>query len=197
MSKGLKNKATLRVIGGIFKGRVLKMPPLEVTRSSKSILKESLFNTIYDEVIGANFVEFFAGSGSIGIEALSRGAKAAFFFEKDKQSYKVLQENLMTICKECHYQVFFGDIFGNYQQLFNALDKDSISIGYFDPPFCIREGMEEIYQKCFKLIEELDSKVFELLILEHISSLTVPEKIGVFMLHKTKRFGKSALSYYR
>ena len=77
-------KATLKVIGGVFKGRNLQMAPLEITRSSKAILKESLFNTLNYDVVGANFVEFFAGSGSVGIEALSRGAKSAIFFEQNR-----------------------------------------------------------------------------------------------------------------
>lgn len=68
--KNVAKIPTLRVIGGIYKGRNLQMAPLEITRSSKAILKESLFNTLSADIVGANFVEFFAGSGSIGLSLI-------------------------------------------------------------------------------------------------------------------------------
>ncbi|AWI34404.1 16S rRNA (guanine(966)-N(2))-methyltransferase RsmD [Helicobacter apodemus] len=186
---------SLKVIGGDFKGRKLKMAPLEITRSSKNILKESFFNTLGNTIVGTNFIEFFAGSGSIGIEALSRGAKYAFFFENHKESYKVLEENLRSICQDCAYKTIFGDTFKTYKDSLKSLKSETI--GYLDPPFDIRENMQGIYKRCFDLIEDLDCQIFSNVILEHISSLEIPQKIGSFTLHKTKKFGKSALSYYQ
>ena len=116
MKTNQNKKPLLKVIGGAFKGRNIKMAPLEITRSSKAILKESLFNTLTQEVVLANFVEFFAGSGSIGIEALSRGAKSAIFFEQNKESCRILEENLQNICQGCHYRIVFGDTFEKYQE---------------------------------------------------------------------------------
>ncbi|WP_299546036.1 16S rRNA (guanine(966)-N(2))-methyltransferase RsmD [uncultured Helicobacter sp.] len=186
---------TLRVIGGIYKGKNLQMAPLEVTRSSKAILKESLFNTLGAEIVGTNFVEFFAGSGSVGIEALSRGAKFALFFEQNKQSFKVLELNLANICKDCApYQLIFGDTFKEYSMALKTLKSPTIA--YIDPPFEVRENMKDIYIKCFKMIENLDSNVFSLVVLEHHSTLVIPEQIGAFSQIKTKRFGKSSLSYF-
>ena len=72
-----------KIIGGKYKGKKIKLPPLSVTRSSKSILRESLFNTLQQDIAGKNLVEVFAGSGSIGLEAISRGAKKVFFIEKN------------------------------------------------------------------------------------------------------------------
>ena len=187
-------KATLKVIGGVFKGRNLQMAPLEITRSSKAILKESLFNTLNYDVVGANFVEFFAGSGSVGIEALSRGAKSAIFFEQNRESYEVLKSNIQKVCKDCDCQVIFGDTFENYKETLKGI-KD-FSIGYFDPPFDMREGMGGIYEKCFKVVKSLDSNVFGIVVLEHISSLKIPQKLGDFECVKTRKFGKSTLSYF-
>lgn len=184
----------MRVIGGIFKGRNLQMAPLEVTRSSKAILKESLFNTLSSDVVGANFVEFFAGSGSIGIEALSRGAKSAVFFEQNRESYQALENNVKKVCKGCDCEIIFGDTFANYKEALKGLR--GFSIGYFDPPFDVREGMEGIYQRCFKMIKSLDSVVFGIVVLEHIASLRIPQNLGGFECVKTRKFGKSALSYF-
>ncbi|MBX7490393.1 16S rRNA (guanine(966)-N(2))-methyltransferase RsmD [Helicobacter sp. Faydin-H64] len=184
---------TLKVIGGIYKGRNLQMAPLEVTRASKAILKESLFNTLSADIVGANFVEFFAGSGSIGIEALSRGAKFAMFFERNKKSFAVLESNLANICQNL-YKLIFGDTFNAYSTALQTINAPCI--GYIDPPFDIRENMDDIYVKCFKMIENLDSNVFSLIVLEHHSKLIIPEKINTFAHIKTKRFGKSSLSYF-
>lgn len=189
----MKNKQTIQIIGGKFKGRKLKMANLSTTRSSKAILKESLFNTLYTDVVGVNFVEFFAGTGSIGCEALSRGAKCGIFFEKDKDSYEVLKENLQTICNDCDYKIIFGDTFSTYKEL----NLKTPSIAYFDPPFCIRDGMDDIYDRTFNIIKNLDSKVFLYVIIEHISSIQTPQNIGNFTLIKSKKFGNSTLSYYK
>lgn len=190
----MQKKQTLRVISGIYKGRSLKMAPLETTRASKAILKESLFNTLSTEVLGVNFVEFFAGSGSIGIEALSRGAKFAVFFEKNKESHKILEWNLTNICKGSKFKTILGDTFVHYK---NALkDLEFPAIAYIDPPFDIRENMQDIYEKCFLMLEHLDTKIFKIIILEHSSTLNVPKNIGDFSHIKAKKFGKSTLSYF-
>lgn len=86
---------TLRVIGGKYKGLKLYAP--SSARPSKSILKESCFNILGNSIIGAQFIEAFSGSGSMGIEALSRGAKKAIFFEQDKEALAVLQKNLALL----------------------------------------------------------------------------------------------------
>lgn len=193
--KNVAKIPTLRVIGGIYKGRNLQMAPLEITRSSKAILKESLFNTLSADIVGANFVEFFAGSGSIGIEALSRGAKFALFFEQNKKSFVVLESNLAKICQNStSYKLVFGDTFKEYFVALKTLEAPSIA--YIDPPFEMRENMQDIYVKCFKMIENLDSNIFNLVVLEHHSTLIIPDKIGSFAYIKTKKFGKSSLSYF-
>ena len=189
-----KSNKTLKVIGGIYKGRNLQMAPLEVTRSSKAILKESLFNTLNVGIVGAYFVEFFAGSGSIGIEALSRRAEFAVFCEQNNKSFAVLESNLKSLCDSKKYHLIFGDTFALYPSILEFVK--SPCIGYIDPPFSIRKNMQNIYQQCFMMIENLDNAVFKLIILEHETNLEIPKSIGAFTHLKTKCFGKSALSYF-
>ena len=92
-----KENKTLRVVGGKYKGLKLYAP--SSARPSKSILKESCFNIVGNSIIGTQFIEAFSGSGSMGIEALSRGAKKAIFFEQDKEALEVLQKNLALLEK--------------------------------------------------------------------------------------------------
>ena len=92
-----KKHLTKKIVAGKYKGKTIKLPPLSTTRSSKGIVLESFFNTIQFEIIDEIFVEVFSGSGSIGLEALSRGAKQVYFMEKNKEALKILKENIDDI----------------------------------------------------------------------------------------------------
>ena len=196
MSKSNIKKPTTKIIAGKYKGKILNLPNLEVTRSSKSILKESFFNVLQFDIIDTIFIEVFAGSGSIGLEALSRGAKEACFCEINKQSYKILQQNCQEIdIKFC--TTIFGDTFDKCPILIQSLvtKKENIII-YIDPPFDFRDGMEDIYEKTFDLVRNIKNKNVVLVVFEHMSSINLPESLGEFTKFKNKRFGKSSLTYY-
>lgn len=84
----------MRVIAGIAKGRKLKSPRTEATRPILDRVKVALFDLLGDTVVDATFLDLFAGTGSVGIEALSRGAKRAVFVENNPEAIKVIKENL-------------------------------------------------------------------------------------------------------
>lgn len=190
------DRPTTKIIAGTYKGKVLELPSLDVTRSSKSMLKESLFNVLQFDIIDKIFIESFAGSGSIGLEAISRGAKRAYFIELDKKSYQILLKNCKLIdIEKC--QTIQGNTFVQTPLILDFLrnSKDEIIL-YVDPPFDYREGMEDIYKKSFHMIEEITATNIFIIVVEHVSSLEIPEVLGKFSLDKTRKFGKSALSYY-
>ncbi|MCK9491843.1 MAG: 16S rRNA (guanine(966)-N(2))-methyltransferase RsmD [Sulfurimonas sp.] len=195
----MKNKntkpLTKKIVSGKFKNRVLKLPSKTTTRSSKSIVLESFFNTIQFEIIDATFVEVFSGSGSVGLEALSRGAKEIIFMEKDRDALIVLKENIkQTDPSAC--EIFSGDSFTNMKSVVSRLMKNSQkAYFYIDPPFSIREGMEDIYDNMIKMIASIPKEVVELIIIEHMSGLEIPQKIGIYKVRKTKKFGKTTLTY--
>ena len=188
-------KLTKKIIAGKYKGKMLKLPSKTTTRSSKAIVLESFFNTLQFDIVDANFVEVFSGSGSIGLEALSRGAKKIYFMEKDKDALRVLKSNIaLTDPSAC--EVYGGDSFSNIKEITARLQKNNQeAYFYIDPPFSIREGMEDIYDKTMDLIENLPCEVVSLLIIEHMSSLKIPEKLGDFTVKKTKKFGNTSLTY--
>ncbi len=190
------NKFTTKIIAGKYKGKSLDLPSLAVTRSSKARLKESLFNVLQFDIINKIFIESFAGSGSIGLEAVSRDAKRAYFVEYDRNSYNILVKNCKKIdMDKC--ETILGDTFVQTPLILNSLknSNDEIIL-YIDPPFDFREGMDEIYTKSFEMIENCQNENIYMIIMEHISNLAIPQKIGKFSLKKTKRFGKSSLSYF-
>jgi 16S rRNA (guanine(966)-N(2))-methyltransferase RsmD len=182
-----------KIIAGKYKNKVLKLPSKTTTRSSKAIVLESFFNTLQFEIIDANFVEVFSGSGSIGLEALSRGAKKIFFMEKDRDALRVLEQNIkQTDPSKC--QVFGGDSFSNINSVVKML-KNEDAYFYVDPPFSIREGMEDIYDKTMQLISKLPPKNVKMVIVEHMSSLKLPQNLGPYTTKKTKKFGNTSLTY--
>jgi 16S rRNA (guanine(966)-N(2))-methyltransferase RsmD len=184
------------IIAGKYKGKQIFIPSLDTTRSSKSILRESLFNTIAFDVVDCNFVEMFAGSGSVGLEALSRGAKHSYFIEQNKDVYNLLKENLANISSS-DTTALNADAFGIFDTIYKELKaKDEDAIFYFDPPFSIREGMEDIYKKSIDLISKIEDSFVKLVVVEHMTNIDLPATIGKLNLIKSKKFGKSTLSYY-
>ncbi len=191
-----ESKPTTKIIAGAYKGKILDLPSLDVTRSSKAVLKESVFNVLQFDIIDKIFIESFAGSGSIGLEAISRGAKRAYFIELDKNSYSILLRNCKKIdIEKC--QTIQGNAFVQTPLILDFLknSKDEIVL-YVDPPFDYRDGMEDIYDKSFRMIENIESNNIFKIIIEHESKLEVPKVLGKFSLEKTRKFGKSSLSYY-
>ena len=87
----------MRITGGEFCGRILKVPKTDAVRPTQDRVREALFNIIQCEVPGADFLDLFAGSGAVGLEALSRGAKSATFVEQDRRHIAALKENLSTV----------------------------------------------------------------------------------------------------
>ena len=189
-------KPTTKIIAGAYKGKVLSLPSLDVTRSSKTVLKESVFNVLQFDIIDKIFIESFAGSGSIGLEAISRGAKRAYFIELDKKSYSILVKNCKSInIEKC--QTIQGNAFVQTPLILDFLknSKEEVIL-YVDPPFDFREGMEDIYDKSFRMIENIENSNIFKIIIEHESKLEVPKILGKFSLEKTRKFGKSSLSYF-
>lgn len=85
----------MHIISGIYKGREIKKPAF--IRPTSSLVRESMFNIIGDEIIGARALDLFSGSGAIGIEAFSRGAQCVTFVEKNKRVVKILRDNIKNL----------------------------------------------------------------------------------------------------
>ena len=183
---------TKKIVMGKFKGKSLKLPSCDTTRSSKNIVLESFFNTIQFDIIDSTFVEVFSGSGSIGLEALSRGASHVVFMEKGKEALSVLKENISQMDPSA-CRVFAGNSFSTIHEVLKTLNTESYF--YIDPPFSIREGMEDIYENMITLIRLIPTKLVKLIIIEHMTGLKLPQNIGPYKVLKSKKFGKTSLTY--
>jgi len=184
---------SIKILAGKYKNLSIKLPSLESTRSTKTIMRESFFNTLQFDIVGEDFVEVFGGSGSMGLEALSREANHAYFFEKDRDAFKTLKENCNKIAeKDC--TCINANSFKEFPQFINNYKRKAYF--YFDPPFSIRDGMEEVYENTLALIKMIPTEKSLMIIVEHMSSQIMPDTIGKYHIKKTKKFGKSSLTYY-
>ncbi|GAA8319507.1 16S rRNA (guanine(966)-N(2))-methyltransferase RsmD [Helicobacter pylori] len=179
----------------------MNLPNISSTRPTKAIVRESFFNTLQAEIIGAHFIEVFSGSASMGLEALSRGAKSAVFFEQNKSAYATLLENISLfknrMKKEMEIQTFLDDAFKLLPTL--GLKNGVLNIIYLDPPF-ETSGFLGVYEKCFQALEKLLKRFNPknlLVVFEHESLHEMPENLTTLAIIKQKKFGKTTLTYFQ
>jgi 16S rRNA (guanine(966)-N(2))-methyltransferase RsmD len=123
----------LQIIAGTFKGRSITTPKGDLTRPTSSRLREALFNICQFDIEGALFLDLFAGSGAMGLEALSRGAKGATFIDLSHESVKCIKSNVNLLKVEERSKILFGDVFDWLLKL--AKSSTAFDIIYADPPY--------------------------------------------------------------
>ena len=118
----------MRIISGKARGTKLYTLEGETTRPTLDRVKESLFNIIQEKIVGSSFLDVFSGSGAIGLEAASRGAKEVILCEKDKNAIKVIKKNI----EKTHLEVTLYET--SYEKMLEKLDE-KLDIIYIDPPY--------------------------------------------------------------
>src|SRR5882757_9136951 len=125
----------MRVIGGEFRSRVIKaLPGLDV-RPTPDRLRETLFNILAPRIEGAVFLDAYAGTGAVGIEALSRGASRAIFIEKNRNAANIIHENLRALGIQDRAQVAFG-------KAAPQIPRYPADIIFLDPPYSLTQEYE-------------------------------------------------------
>lgn len=127
----------MRVIAGKYRGKKLKEFDINTTKPTLDRVKESMFNLIQFEVADAVVLDLFAGTGALGIEALSRGAKIVTFVDKNKKSIELIKSNLVGI--DGCYEIEFRD----YEDYLKSTDR-KFDIVLLDPPFSTDLGLRAI-----------------------------------------------------
>jgi len=165
----------VRVIAGTARGKRLQAPRGMDTRPITDMIKEALFNVIGSNIGGASLLDLFAGSGSVGIEALSRGARPVVFIDNSHNAVRVIRENLHSCGFGEGFELYRNDVFRAMEIL--ARRKTKFDYIYADPPFTV----ETIFNP---LVEALDR-----------SSLLVPEG-SLIVRSRANNYGESTLHYY-
>jgi 16S rRNA (guanine966-N2)-methyltransferase len=178
----------MRVIAGKFKGRNLKSPPSLDVRPTSDRLRETLFNVIAAHVPDSRFLDLCAGSGAVGIEALSRGAAHATFVDRSRRSCQLIESNL-NLCQVPEEQ---RDIYcSEAAEFLRQSNPDHWDVIYFDPPY---------KQNYLPTLERVGSSQLldkeGLFIVEHHHKTNLPETIGALTRTRVLKQGDSSLSFY-
>ena len=124
----------MRIIAGEFRGRKLLSPHSDTTRPITDRVKQSLFDIIAGDMPDAVVYDCFSGTGSMGLESLSRGARLALFFEADRSALGQLKNNIATLQLETRSRVVPGDLFKWFSQI-KPSQEDRAKVIFLDPPY--------------------------------------------------------------
>ena len=177
----------MRIITGLYKSRLLKTP--KGIRPTEDRVRKALFDILGD-VSGLTFLELFAGSGSVGLEALSQGAKEVFFVENLRQASLALEENIKSLGCQDRVKVLCQDAFRAIENIRQKGQK--FDLIFFDPPY-----YQGIAEKILQTLGECDIlHKSGYIIIQHFKKDLVAEKAGNLALWRQEQYGDSVLSFY-
>ncbi|MFH1655864.1 MAG: 16S rRNA (guanine(966)-N(2))-methyltransferase RsmD [Candidatus Omnitrophota bacterium] len=179
----------MKIITGKLKGLALKSPEVNL-RPTQDKVRKAIFDILAGCIKGVNFLELFAGSGAVGIEALSCGAGFVCFVENDRESIGLLRENLAR-ARVSNYAVKPLDAF-TALELF-AKENKSFDIIFIDPPYY--EDLAKKFLLSLSAYDILTSAGF--VIIQHFKKDVIPEETGSFKLFKQKFYGDTVVSFYQ
>jgi 16S rRNA (guanine(966)-N(2))-methyltransferase RsmD len=174
----------MRIIAGTHRGRQLQGPQDAAVRPTSDSLRETLFNILGPSVRGATLLDVFAGTGAVGLEAISRGAVQVTFVERDRRAIRVLKENIRRCGAENACAIVNGDF------LSGDLIADRFEVVFLDPPYEMRELDAAL------LVASECVMPGGRLILEHSRRREAPEDAAAFRRGRVVIAGDSALSFY-
>jgi len=174
----------MRVIGGEFRSRKLKTPAGDSIRPTPDRLRESLFNILAPLVSGRVFLDAYAGSGSVGIEALSRGAQRVIFIEKSRAALRALEDNVNSLGIRDRCEI-------HTDSAATVITRFDADIVFLDPPY----PREIEYVRC---LEALGAHPQPLVIVQHASKFTsqLREQYGALRRVRLVSQGDNSLSFY-
>lgn len=176
----------MRVITGSAKGKRLATPEGKDVRPTSDKVKEGIFSALQFDIEGRRILDLFAGSGQLGIEALSRGAESAVLVDSSAVSIRIAKQNV----ENCGFSDIARVIQLDYSA-FCAMSRDTFDIVFLDPPY--NEGL---LSNAVKAVLPLMSD-YGLIVCEHPPEVKLEESVGGFSIFKTYRYGKVNVTVYR
>jgi 16S rRNA (guanine966-N2)-methyltransferase len=186
----------MRVIAGTYRSRILKSLKGLALRPSSDRLRETLFNVLGPAVAGSHFLDLFAGTGAVGIEALSRGASEAVFIENHAPAAALIRRNLESLGIRSGTQVHPLDALRGLEKIASKRQPSdpSFNFVFLDPPYAAAEEYSRVLQF-------LGAATFlaptATVIAEHRYTTQLPESIGHLRRTRVLKQGDAALSFFR
>lgn len=176
----------MRIISGSARGRRLQTLAGNDVRPTTDKVKEAIFSAIQFDIEGRRFLDLFAGSGQMGLEALSRGAVSAVFVDSANESVKVLKENVTVTGFSENSKIYRADAL-----TFLATSNETFDIAYLDPPYGGELLVKALNGVCKKMSD------YGIIICEHPPEVTLPDTVGDFTVFKRYRYGKINVTNYK
>lgn len=179
----------MRITSGTARGITLKSVPGSDTRPTADMVKQAIFNILQFELGGRNVLDLFAGTGQLGLEALSRGASGAVFVDKAPEALEVIRENVRKTGLSDRSRVVKSD----YKAFLSSAPKKSFDLVLLDPPY-----REKFVPRILNFIETFDIlSDCGIIICETATGERMPAEVGRLRLTKQYKYGGTELSVYR
>ena len=190
--------ASMRILAGEYKGRTLLSPPSgSVTRPITGRVKKSLFDMLGDRLLDAAVVDLYCGTGSMGLEALSRGARACWFAERDRRVVSRLRRNIEAVGAGEICGVWPGDATKRLAERLAEVDGP-VDVAFVDPPYAAarRWSWDAVAEAIFRpLAERLADD--GLVVLRLPAGVELPERVGGLTVVRVRLYGDMALAMLR
>lgn len=180
----------MRIIAGEFKSRKIDFPKTKLTRPMTDRSKETLFNILGSLVEGKHVLDLFAGSGSLGLEALSRGCRDVTFVDQADWASKVIQRNLESLGLSARAQVVEADVLKSISRFEKRGDRYSMI--FVDPPF--NQGL--VQKTLIKLDQSAIVSPFAQIVVGHAVQEPILDQFQTLELARTKKLGQAYLSFF-
>ena len=185
----------MRVAGGEFGGRMLKTPKTGELRPTQDRVREALFSMLAPELPGADFLDLFAGTGAVGIEALSRGAASATFVERDRRHLAVLSENLAATVGRVGRGGSARTVAADVYVWASGYSGPGFSIAFADPPYAL--GEERGYAQFLATLAARGVVRAGGLFVAEMTAVQHPEETPGWELLRDRTYGKTRLCIWR
>lgn len=180
----------MRIISGTLKSRKIHFPKTKLTRPMTDRTKETLFNILGSLVDGKHVLDLYAGSGSLGLEALSRGALSATFVDQADWAVRCIEKNLTELGLSQKGEILQGEVLRTIGRLEKKGKK--FSLIFVDPPF-----LKGLVKKTLNRLEQSDIVApFAQIVVGHTRLEALPESFQSFNLTRTKKIGQACLSFF-
>ena len=177
----------MRIISGICRGRKLNTLEGDNTRPTADRVKESVFNILGTFVVDRNVLDLFAGSGNLGLEALSRGAASCVFVDSSKAAMRIIEKNIA----DCRFQDKSKTYLCEFRSAISRFTKGEFDLIFLDPPYHKNLGIDALNLLSEAVAEDA------IVMLETDGDEAVPEVVGNFEKFDVRSYGRIKVSFFR
>lgn len=183
-----QSEFVLRITGGECRGRVITGPEGLEVRPTASKIRQAFFNIISNRIVDARFVDVCAGSGLMGIEALSRGAQSLIAIEENRRFAQAIEKN----CEKFGYKQRSEVICGDARKVLALLNPNEADVIFADPPY-----KSQLAEPILRAVDKNQLLAQGgILVIEHAIDMPPPDSLNTLQMYDRRKYGQTAVSFY-